>query len=189
EAICRCSTLFPCISDEVVVNQFHNAHKEALKRKKLSSLYNDDCIYTPDVVVFKSDTQSPTLMSEKDWYKVDVISCAAPNLRNLPTNERDPRSGMKSFKIKNQILLDIHKKRFPQILAIAKDKGAEVLILGAFGCGAFQNPPAVVSNALYHVIIEHQYDFKEIELAIYCSEYETKNYDAFQKCFCTFGKY
>ena len=48
------------------------------------SLSNDDIIYTPGVVVFKTDTSAPATMPESEWYEVDVITCAAPNLRDNP---------------------------------------------------------------------------------------------------------
>ena len=91
EAICRCSTLFPCISDDKIVNQFHKKHQAELKAGQMTALYNDDCIYTPDVLVFKTDTAHPKLMPEKDWYQIDVISCEAPNLRSKPSNAINQR--------------------------------------------------------------------------------------------------
>lgn len=51
-----------------------------------NSIHNDDIIYTPSVTVFKSDTANPTLLPEEEWYDVDVITCAAPNLRENPSN-------------------------------------------------------------------------------------------------------
>ena len=48
------------------------------------SLSNDDIIYTPGIVVFKTDTAAPVTMPESEWYEVDVITCAAPNLRDNP---------------------------------------------------------------------------------------------------------
>ncbi len=141
EAICRCSTLFPCISDTRITSQFHDKHRTELKSGRMTALYNDDCIYTPDVVVFKTDTARPELMPQKDWYKIDVISCAAPNLRGKPGNAMNPYSGNKAVTIKAGELLDLHMKRARRIFDIAKAHDVEVMILGAFGCGAFQNPP------------------------------------------------
>lgn len=178
EAICRCSTLYPCISDREIVNQFHNKHRELLKIGKLNALYNDDCIYTPNVTVFKTDTNVPELMSVKDWYKIDVISCAAPNLRSRPSNTMNPNSG-KAVAIEADTLLNLHIKRIKKILDIAKANLAEVVILGAFGCGAFQNPPEIVAEAMAKVIKDYLYKFKTIEFAIYCPAKNTKNYDVF----------
>ena len=49
--------------------QFYKPHRIAR-----NPLYNDDCLYTPGVVVFKSDVSFPERMEAKDWYQVDVIT-------------------------------------------------------------------------------------------------------------------
>lgn len=181
EAICRCSTLYPCISDVKMVNQFHQKHRALLRNGELSALYNDDCIYTPEVTVFKTDTDIPKLMPENEWYRVDIISCAAPNLRNIPSNSMNPDSGNEAVSIKSSQLLELHMKRIKRVLDIAKANQEEVMVLGAFGCGAFCNPPEVVSEAMARVIKEYLYDFKTIEFAVYCSPKDTKNYEVFHR--------
>ncbi len=179
EAICRCSTLFPCISTSEIRAAFHDKHRGILRSGVLDALYNDDCIYTPDVVVFKTDTDNPELMKENEWYKVDVVTCAAPNLRNRPSNAMNPDSGNKAAVIKPNDLMKLHMKRVGRILDIAKKNGAEVVILGAFGCGAFQNSPDVVAEAMARLIPKYRNDFKVIEFAVYCPPRDTKNYDVF----------
>lgn len=181
EALCRCSTLFPCISDAHIKEQFHQKHRMLLRNGELTALYNNDCIYTPDVTVFKTDTDMPVLMPEEKWYQVDVISCAAPNLRNRPSNAMNPDSGNKAVSIKPSELLELHKKRIQRVLEIAKINKEEVLILGAFGCGAFRNPPEVVADAMARVLAEYCNDFKVIEFAVYCPPQDTKNYDVFKR--------
>lgn len=181
EAICRCSTLYPSISDSRVVSQFHDKHRRDLKSGKMNALYNDDCIYTPKVTVFRNDTDTPTLLPEELWYEVDVISCAAPNLRSKPSNAMNPDSGSKAVNIKPSELLDLHKKRMSRILDIVKANGAEVVILGAFGCGAFQNSPDVVARAMKETVKKYLYSFKTIEFAVYCTPRDTKNYDVFMR--------
>ena len=76
-------------------------------------------------------------------------------------------------------LFDIYKKRINRVLDIASSAKSDVIILGAFGCGAFANPPELVAKA----IDEHKYDFETIELAIYCSSRDTSNYEVFAKEF------
>ena len=45
------------------------------------------------MTVFKSDISFPERMEEKDWYQVDVITCAAPNLRDIASNLMNPFAG------------------------------------------------------------------------------------------------
>ncbi len=181
EAICRCSSLYFNISIPVIKNQFHNMHRQMLQNGVMDATYNDDCIYTPGVQVFKSDTDIPQTMPEEKWYSVDVITCAAPNLRPIPSNRMNPGSGSKPVKLKDMELMNLHVKRISKILDIAKKEGAEAVILGAFGCGAFCNSPRVVSEAMARVIEKYKFDFKVIEFAIYCSPRDTENYDVFAR--------
>ena len=68
-----------------------------------------------------------------------------------------------------------------KILCIAKQEQEDVLILGAFGCGAFCNSPKIVAEAMAEAVKEFAYDFMAIEFAVYCSPGDTRNYDEFQR--------
>ncbi len=183
ECLCRCSTLYPCISDYAVQPLFYKKHKAMLQNGKMNALYNNDCIYTPGVTVFKSDKDAPTLLSDDQWYNIDIISCAAPNLRERPSNSMNPESGDTTVKVTQVELKDLHTKRMNRILDIAKANNAEVIILGAFGCGAFQNPPKVVARGMYEAVKRHLYDFETIEFAVYCTPRDMSNYEVFNRVF------
>ena len=178
ECLCRISTLYKCISASEITEAFHKKHRYALKTGKMNSFYNDDCIQTCNVTVFKSDTAKTVLLPEKDWFDVDVISCAAPNLRRMSQHNKHWKKN-----VTNQELLDIYKKRINRVLDIARYAKSEVVILGAFGCGAFANPPELVAKAMHASIDEHKYDFETIELAVYCPLRDTSNYEVFAKEF------
>ena len=178
ECLCRISTLYKCISASEITDAFHKKHRYALKTGKMNSLYNDDCIQTCDVAVFKRDTAKSVRLPEKDWFDVDVISCAAPNLRYMSQHDKNWKKNVTDKK-----LFDIYKKRINRVLDIASCAKSDVIILGAFGCGAFANPPELVAKAMHVAIDEHKYDFETIELAIYCSPRDTLNYDVFAKEF------
>lgn len=169
ECLCRCSTLYANLTARKLWRPFYEAHRE-----QNNPLYNDDCIYTPDVVVFKSDTREPELLPQEDWWRVNVITCAAPNLR-------PDRNGIVRVRISNDELYKLHVKRMCRILDIAAEKGNEVVILGAYGCGAFRNPPAVVASAMRKVVEEYRQHFRVIEFAVYCSPRDDQNYCAFQQ--------
>ena len=137
ESLCRVSTLYPLLSDGKMMSEFYWRHKAMLRNGEVNATYNDDAIYTPDVVVFKDDSRMQ-MLPESQRMSLDVITLA------------------------------IHKKRAKRLFSIAKENGAEVLILGAFGCGAFQNPPEVVARAYKEVLAEFEYDFDTVEFAVYC---------------------
>lgn len=164
ECLCRCSGLMFCLDTKAMWNGFYEPH-----RKVFSDLYNDDIIYTPDVPVFKSDTEEPKLLPQNEWYRVNVITCAAPNLSKT--------------KVTDEILMSIHVKRLVRILEVAAMEGNEVLILGAFGCGAFRNDPKIVSQAMRIATQRYRKAFDTIEYAVYCSERHPENYDVFAETF------
>lgn len=178
ESLCRCSTLYPCLSTDYMWENFYIPHREMQ-----NPLYNDDCIYTPDVVICKSDISFPERIDEKDWVKVDVITCAAPNLRDKPSNFFNPYAGSKKAVISDDDLLYLHKRRIEMVFKIAAKHGVDVLILGAFGCGAFMNPPKIVANAFRSVQSMYAKYFETIEYAVFCGGEETDNYVAFCKEF------
>ena len=150
-------------------------------RRAQDPVHNDDCIYTPEVIVMKSDTSSPELMRPDDWYSVNVITCAAPNLRQMPSNKMNIGDGAKSVKMQDDELQALHEKRLTRILDIALSEGNEVVILGAFGCGAFENNPEVVARATKNVIEKYLHGFKVIEFAVYCSPRDESNYELFNR--------
>ena len=67
------------------------------------------------------------------------------------------------------------------VLDVAAANGVETVILGAFGCGAFQNKPEVVALAAKNVIKNYLQSFKNIEFAVYCSPNDDRNYKAFER--------
>ena len=171
ECLCRCSILYPCLNDKKILQGVYTPH-----RKADNPLYNDDCLYTPGVVVFKSDTSSPERMEEKYWYQVDVLTCAAPNLRKRPSNSMNPHAGKTAANIRNSILYELHMKRLECLFKAAAANKAEVLVLGAF-C----NPPAVVAKAFATVQKKYAGYFETIEYAVFCKNHENENYDTFRR--------
>lgn len=175
ECLCRCSSLYFCLDTKTMWDGFYMRHRNAQ-----NPIHNDDIIYTPGVTVLKEDTANPKLMPEQDWYDVNVITCAAPNLRAHPSNAYNSGDGNKAIKITDEELLALHEKRLRRILEVAVLDGNEVVILGAFGCGAFSNNPKVVAQAAKNVIADYMHAFKIIEFAIYCSPRDEQNYRAFE---------
>ena len=161
ESLCRCSTLLPCL--EAMSEPFYEKHIRQFASKEINYMGTDDLIYTPDVVVFKTDERTdpiyPKMMDQSEWYKVDVITSAAPQLRKvrtLPANYNDVIFG-----------------RIKKILDVAAKEHVEVLILGAWGCGAFKNDANVVSDTFYSLL--KNYNFEVVEFALSDPAYVTNS--------------
>ena len=149
ESLCRCSTLLPCL--EAMRKPFYQKHIRQYEAKEIGNIGNDDLIYTPDVVVFKTDERTdpiyPKMMEKSEWYKVDVITSAAPEMQRL------------NYTPKNYE--EIITSRVKKILDVAAKEMVEVLILGAWGCGAFKNPMEVVARVFYSLL--KYYNFEVVE--------------------------
>lgn len=152
ESLCRCSTLLPCL--QAMEREFYQKHINAYMKHEIGNLGNDDLIYTPDVVVFKTDERTipvhPKMMPENEWYNVNVITCAAPELfkcYSIPENYSE-----------------IIESRIKKILDVAARERNEVLILGAWGCGAFGNSVEVVAGAFNKLL--KNYNFEIVEFAL-----------------------
>lgn len=176
ECLCRCSDLYFCLNTPELLNGFYKPHRRAR-----NPIHNDDIIFTPEVLVFKTDSECPKLMDESDWYQTDVITCAAPNLRERPGNPFNTGDGRKSVKMSDEALLVLHERRLRRILDTAISEKDETVILGAFGCGAFKNKPEIVAQATRNVIEDYLYAFKNIEFAVYCSPRDDRNFRVFEK--------
>ena len=176
ECLCRCSNLYFCLNTPDMWGMFYTPHRAAH-----DPIHNDDIIYTPDIVVFKTDTDLPELMERDDWYKVDVITCAAPNLRENPSNKYNSGDGTCAVTLSSKELQALHEKRLRRILDSAVMNHADTVILGAFGCGAFRNEPQVVATAAANVVRDYMYAFENIEFAVYCRPNDDSNYRVFSR--------
>ena len=74
ESLCRCSTLLPCL--QAMKDSFYERHIKLYAAGELDHMGNDDIIYTPDVIVFKTDERTdpiwPQMMPREDWYKAQT---------------------------------------------------------------------------------------------------------------------
>ena len=88
---------------------------------------------------------------------------------------------MKKVSVTPEKLRRLHEKRMRRVLDVAALNGDEVVILGAFGCGAFRNDPNVVAEAMKTVVTEYRNVFQTIEFAVYCSHRDDSNYRIFKQ--------
>ncbi len=149
ECLCRSSNLYVCLT-ALPFSDYYGYNRS------LNNYFNSDrLIYTKGVTVFKDDSYIPQLMPENEWFHVDVITCAAPY---IALRKYTNKTALKA----------LFKQRIKNIFEVAAENDVKVLILGAFGCGAFKNPPEVVAAAFHETINENNYteQFEKIVFAI-----------------------
>ena len=174
ESLCRTSTLYPLLYRKYLKDTFYKHHRD-LNTPKAS----DSLVYTEGVVICKTDEDLPKRMPKEDWVTVDVITVAAPDLRRK-SNMHAALVGGGTY-MNDAELFGYHVKRAMHILTCAAAKKADILVLGAFGCGAFENNPEVVARAYRTALQEFPKVFSRIEFAVYCSPMDTTNYDVFSR--------
>ena len=164
ETLCRRSNLYPCLADSRVQEEFYQYH-----RKETDYFFSDRLIYTRDVTVFKDGSPVPVLLDAESWFRVDVISCAAPYIAKRRYTNR-------------AALAETFKDRICNILEAAIDNEVQVLVLGAFGCGVFRNPPEIVAGAFREVFGQARYRraFRRVVFAIRPSTSSCPNLAAFR---------
>ena len=180
ECLCRCTTLYPALKGAKAAPFYTLSHG--------SALHTDACLYTPGVLAVKTDTDLPERLPESEFFAFDVVSCSAPNLRPQPANAMNP-GDIDPAHIADNDLLELHVRRWRQIMRAAAGR-ADVLVLGAFGCGAFRNPPALVADAFRELLRRDPLlaaAFKEIVFAVYCPPQDDTNYRVFRDAFAEKG--
>lgn len=173
ECLCRCSNLYLTLYQEKCIREYYNINK-----KYMSNLGSDAIIYSRNVYVFKDKDYN--MLPVKDRFYVDVLTCAAPNLRENPRNQYNSDASEEKLTLTDEELYNIHVKRARNILNVAIKNEDDYLILGAFGCGAFRNNPEIVAKAYKDVLQDYIYCFKVIDFAIIDGKY-SNNYEIFKR--------
>lgn len=173
ECLCRCSNLYLTLYQEKCIREYYNVNK-----KYMSNLGNDAIIYSRNIYVFKDKNYN--MLPVKDRFYVDVLTCAAPNLRENPRNQYNTDASEEKLTLTDEELYNIHVKRARNILNVAIKNEDDYLILGAFGCGAFRNNPEIVAKAYKDVLQDYMHCFKVIDFAIIDGKY-SNNYEIFKR--------
>jgi len=99
-------------------------------RANQSMMYTDYAIYSPEVTFFRDErfelTENPV--------KASVLTLPAVNMGQVIQKGEDTGQAEK-----------VMKRRMELALAVFADRGAKNLVLGAYGCGVFQNNPIQIA--------------------------------------------
>ena len=145
-------------------------YKSYPKNESMYPLRDFDAIYTSGLCVFRHDAEHGYGFIDEPLYDVCAIAMAAP---------QDPPT--ENGKLPSDIA-DIMCKKIATIFTIARDNKHDALVLSAFGCGAFHNPPEHVANIFKWVIEQYAGVFRRIDFTITgSSSNPTGNYAIFRK--------
>lgn len=147
----------------------HNPrHSYPLKR-------NFGGVYSHGVTIFRDSEANGYALLETPW-KVNFVAVAANNIRRYMNG----RTTIPDKFIPSTLSL------IRTILRIAYNNGQRRLVLGAFGCGAFANPPGHMAQLFKQVFEEPEFQglFREIHFAI-IEDHNShgKNVNAFKEVF------
>lgn len=160
ESIARSSGLYPC---QMSAFEFYETHR-AIK----SCMYTDGMIYSPKVPILRKDNgellDTPVLCS--------IITSAAVNT-----------GVVKRFEIERvSEIEEIMRNRIDKLLGLSAIQNHKTLILGAWGCGVFQNDPKMVARLFFELLSnKYQGVFEKVVFAIYAKN--KKFIEAFQDAF------
>ncbi|MGP4089021.1 TIGR02452 family protein [Streptomyces sp. KR55] len=130
EALCRASALYTCLLRAPEFYDHHRTHRDPF--------YTDRVIHSPAVPVFRDDRGR--LLDEP--YTAGFLTAAAPNAgvvrRTAP---------QRTAELPHALAV-----RAERVLETAAHHGYRRLVLGAWGCGVFQNDPAQVAGAFRQLL-------------------------------------
>lgn len=146
ESIARVTGLSACCFE--FFEEYYEFH-----RSRKSMLYTDTMIYSPHVPIFKNDEGE--YLDEPQ--KVSILTSAAVNAGVVRRQERN----------KIDQIIPVMYQRIEKVLAIAHRNDYKNLVLGAWGCGVFQNEPADIAK-IFHELLTTKFEncFEEVVFAI-----------------------
>lgn len=146
ENICRCSNLYASLTTQEPLKEYYKYNNDMLKEQPY---YTDALIYSPDVAIFKDDVT----YEYKDVMFADIITCPSAATRDAVGFSTEELRGVLTYRLEG-------------IIKSAVKNRAEVLVLGAWGCGAFGQDTAVMAEIFSSVLSHYKGYFKIIEFAI-----------------------
>ncbi|MFD9334368.1 TIGR02452 family protein [Streptomyces sp. NPDC060028] len=125
EALCRASALYETLLEAPEYYEIHRAER--------STFYTDRVIHSPGVPVFRDDRGE--LLETP--FRAGFLTSPAPNAGTIRRQEPERVAEIPAALA----------RRAELVLEVAALHGYRRLVLGAWGCGVFQNDPAEVAEA------------------------------------------
>ena len=124
-----------------------------------------ECIYTKDVIYIRNDMDEGfRFLAPKERFRFDVVTTCGTNLKRI-RYEGNVKIKDDPLPFTEDIRVATLNKIRTVLYACAKN-GADVLVLGALGCGSYANPPHEIAALFKQAIQEYAGYFKNIYFSI-----------------------
>lgn len=145
ECIARASGLYPCL---LQANEYYEYH-----RKLNTCLYSDHMIHSPQVPILK--TEGGEVLDEVVC--TNIITSPAVNAGVVRRNEAGNADK----------IIPVMRRRIEKLLNLCLYYQHTALVLGAWGCGVFQNDPEEIAELFKEAFIGNfEKQFKRIVFAV-----------------------
>jgi uncharacterized protein (TIGR02452 family) len=162
ESLARSSSLYATLTANFAMYEYN--------RRGDSCLYSDWMIYSPNVPVFRNDDGS---LIEKPYLATFLTS---PAVNAGVVRQKEPQ--------RIDQIEPVNRERARKFLWIANRENHKTLILGAWGCGVFQNDPQMIAR-IFKELLDGEFAncFERVIMAIYDRTPAKKVYRAFVTVF------
>ena len=146
ESIARSTGLYNC---QLKASDYYETNKQTK-----SCFYTDYMIYSPGVPIIKDEAGNKL----DRLMQASIITAPAVNTGVVKHKEPHRLTEVET----------VMKRRIKKVLTIALEHQHDTIVLGAWGCGVFQNNPEDIAQ-YFHEVIKNDFPnaFKEIVFAIY----------------------
>jgi len=133
ESLALSSGLYPCLMKPEVAKFYEDNERER------TCVYTDHMIMSPAVPVFKNDGGCPL----DEPYAVGMLTAPAPNMGVAA--KRPGSGGVEAIRKARQ-------RRMERVVQALAAEGFDAVVLGAWGCGVFQNDPEQVAQEFHELL-------------------------------------
>jgi len=164
ESLALSSALYPTLTKHFEMYEYN--------RGRSTYLYSDCMIYSPDVAVFRNDDGELT----NDFLTLSFVTSPAVNIGAMKNNRPE------EMELAEAAML----QRMDRVLALMVHHDIDHLLLGAWGCGVFQNDPNDIAGYFAHYLMpggKYSRAFKSVLFAVLDRSKTGDNINAFREHF------
>ena len=160
------------LSSSLYATQMKHYELYSHNQSRKTYLYTDHMIYSPGTLMFRDDDGE--LLTQP--YQLSIVTSPAVNVGAIRTNKPE------EMELVEQTML----QRMDKLLSLFVYYNIRRLLLGAWGCGVFQNDASQIAQWFAHYLKEggkYHRCFDEVCFAVYDRSKTQENITAFEEVF------